>query len=624
MKSYRIIITILSKLNLFRFSLLFLLSLLLSNTYAQQVQPVVEIIDGNKYYIHKIEKGNTLYAISKKYMVDIDVIIQENPAIKDGFKIDQVIKIPVKRQNKNLEKANAPAIKADSIFHKVEKGQTLYSLAKTYNLDIAALVEANPGIQNSMKLDQIIFIPVVKVKDVAPIAVQQAKDDLFLRHIVEKGETLFSLSSKYQLSADSIALINNGLPGGLRVGESIIIPKKDLKKIPQPKVDHKKEINGKFVKKKLTTPSGQVDSLKLETYSVALILPFNLDENQVLNENKKEFEKDAIAPSSAIGLSFYQGFLFALDSLTKAGLSVRLFVYDAGKDPSVLKDLTSKPELSEMDLIIGPLYSPGFSVIAEFAQANKINIVSPFSNNVQLLQQNPYVSKPTASQATRLKEAIAFISKNYSKENIILVNSGSEADKELVSVCSNHGKNLLAGKKYKELAYSESKLAGLKENLSATQNNIILVPSVDQAFVTQFITNINYWIKDYQITLVGVDSWLDFDNLDLSYLDKLNTHFPTSFFIDYDALDTKNFIKSYRTKNFVDPDHYALHGFDIACYYLSSLFNSGLNLQKTYTEKKHKGLQTTFNLTKFNATSGFENQGVYILKYDNYKLVKVN
>ncbi len=612
------------KLNLLRFSLLFFAFIIFSDAFAQEKAPVIELIDGNKYYIHKIEKGNTLYAISKKYLVEIDLILEQNPAVKDGLKIDQVIKIPLSRQNKNLVKANSPGIKADNMLHTVEKGQTLYSLSKLYNIDLPSLVEANAGIENGMKLGQVITIPVVKVKDIAPRASLQAKEDVLLRHKVEKGETVYSLASKYQVSADSISIINNGIPGGLKLGDSIIIPKKDLKKIPVPKSELKQDTVSRFIKRKLKNSSGNTDSLKLETYTVGLFLPFYLDENQLLNASNKEFEKEKISDNSAIGTSFYEGFLFALDSLVNEGLSIRLFVYDAGKDPAAIKELLLKPEMTEMDLIIGPLYSPGFSVVSDFALSKKINIISPFSNNLGLLNNNPYVSKPTSSQNTRMQEMLYYVSKNFSKENLILLNSNSESDKELVSVCTSAGKGLFNGKALKEISYQEAKLAGLKSGLSATQNNIIIVPSVDQAFVTQLITNINYWIHDYNITLVGLDNWMDFDNLDMSYLDKLNTHFPTSFHVDYESTDMKNFMKRYRSKYFIDPNHFAMQGFDIGYFYLSALLNNGLNLEKSYSEIKFKGLQTTFNLSRLNSNSGFENHGISIMKYDDFKLVKVN
>lgn len=45
------------------------------------------VIDGTRYYIHTVEKGHTLYAISKKYSVDIEYIVKENPFAQNGVKV---------------------------------------------------------------------------------------------------------------------------------------------------------------------------------------------------------------------------------------------------------------------------------------------------------------------------------------------------------------------------------------------------------------------------------------------------------------------------------------------------------------------------------------------------------
>ena len=68
---------------------------------AQQFnQKQVQLIDGKTYYLHRIEKGNTLYSLSKMYSVKIKDLTRENPELKEGLKktmIGQVIRIPVKK-----------------------------------------------------------------------------------------------------------------------------------------------------------------------------------------------------------------------------------------------------------------------------------------------------------------------------------------------------------------------------------------------------------------------------------------------------------------------------------------------------------------------------------------------
>ncbi len=49
-----------------------------------------EVIDGKKYYIHTVEKGQTLYAIAKIYEVDKNDIILENPEAINGLALKYV------------------------------------------------------------------------------------------------------------------------------------------------------------------------------------------------------------------------------------------------------------------------------------------------------------------------------------------------------------------------------------------------------------------------------------------------------------------------------------------------------------------------------------------------------
>jgi len=69
-----------------------------SQTYQEQLKAirssVVEQKDGKSYYIHTVKKGQTLYMISKAYGVEVNDIITENPAVKEGLKADQTLWVP--------------------------------------------------------------------------------------------------------------------------------------------------------------------------------------------------------------------------------------------------------------------------------------------------------------------------------------------------------------------------------------------------------------------------------------------------------------------------------------------------------------------------------------------------
>jgi len=54
-----------------------LLFFVVASTYGQELHQVHKI-DGVKYYLHLVEKGNTLYGISKQYNVSVERIEKAN------------------------------------------------------------------------------------------------------------------------------------------------------------------------------------------------------------------------------------------------------------------------------------------------------------------------------------------------------------------------------------------------------------------------------------------------------------------------------------------------------------------------------------------------------------------
>jgi ABC-type branched-subunit amino acid transport system substrate-binding protein/LysM repeat protein len=64
----------------------------------------IETVNGKEFYIHTVKKGQSLYMIGKAYEVDINEIIQENPAVREGIKSGQKIRIPAKRTTESVKK----------------------------------------------------------------------------------------------------------------------------------------------------------------------------------------------------------------------------------------------------------------------------------------------------------------------------------------------------------------------------------------------------------------------------------------------------------------------------------------------------------------------------------------
>ena len=121
-----------------------LLTLLLICAVSSISAQEIVVIDGAKYAIHDVVRGETLYSLARRYGVTVDEIKGVNAALAEGLKAGQRIKIPVKVEE------SAP---------QVMKGETLYSLAKMNGLSVEELQAANPHIRKGLKAGQLIDIP---------------------------------------------------------------------------------------------------------------------------------------------------------------------------------------------------------------------------------------------------------------------------------------------------------------------------------------------------------------------------------------------------------------------------------------------------------------------------------
>ncbi len=93
------------------------------------------------FLMHKTKSDESLATISKRFSVAPNVIMEENMMADNGvLPVNRIVKIPI----------NQPFIRNAS-FHKAQSGETLFSVAKRYNLTIDQLRAKNPFIQSKVK-----------------------------------------------------------------------------------------------------------------------------------------------------------------------------------------------------------------------------------------------------------------------------------------------------------------------------------------------------------------------------------------------------------------------------------------------------------------------------------------
>ncbi len=165
---------------------------------------------------HTIVKGESVYAISKKYGVTIDAIFELNPSSTDIIYPGDILRIPDTDSTAALQN-NTSSDNSDFIDYQVKRGETKFGLSKRFGVSIAMLEEQNPHIINMLQTGHIIKID--KTLKSKPRASNTNE------HIVVKGETLWGISKQYAVNLDALIAANSDeLSEFLQIGQALILP----------------------------------------------------------------------------------------------------------------------------------------------------------------------------------------------------------------------------------------------------------------------------------------------------------------------------------------------------------------------------------------------------------------
>lgn len=187
---------------------------------------------------HTIGSGDTLSSIARKYGTTWQELAELNQIDNPGrIRLGQIIKLPggettAPTQTEVAPPAPAPVpatpvaqpdTPAKPATVVVKRGDTLSAIARRNGTTVAAMLAANPGVvANQLRIGQKLVIG--DAGDVAPAGVP-AKPLATRTHVVEEGETLFSIARKYSTTPEAIIALNE-LPDAnhIRLGQSLKVP----------------------------------------------------------------------------------------------------------------------------------------------------------------------------------------------------------------------------------------------------------------------------------------------------------------------------------------------------------------------------------------------------------------
>ena len=191
--------------------------------------------------LYPVAKGDTLWALSRRFGVDLDTLLSVNGEVDPSrMHVGQLVTIP----------GGGPTASAEALVFPVGAGDTLWSIARRFDISVDALAAANPGVDPlRLREGQTLRVPsslaavaasgapkdeTRKAPAAAPTAARPAEapaaapaalDAAARMHTVSEGDTLWDLSRRYGVSVAAILAENAGLdPVRLHVGQPVRVP----------------------------------------------------------------------------------------------------------------------------------------------------------------------------------------------------------------------------------------------------------------------------------------------------------------------------------------------------------------------------------------------------------------
>ena len=593
------------------------------------------------YFFHTVTKGQGLYSISRMYGVTEADIIRLNPGSDIVIKAGEQLRIPqIKKVHAEDETTQT---KAEGVrFHTIKTGETLYRLTVIYGLTAREICNANPGLSaENFKVGQVIVIPEKKetteeaamprVTEPNPIQTQptlatpkeEEQSKCRTEHLVKRKENIYRISRMYGITELELVNANPELrERKMRVGEVLCIPHSASSLKEQQAVAPKQE----EVAPVITIPTDEALFAELKMVpedikqiKTAVILPLML-EDSISSEQMKMVE-------------FYEGVLLALDSLKMQGVSVDLHLYDSGNKWTSIKPILEKPEMKEMNLIIGPVHETHIAEAAAFAEANGIRLVVPFARQVDAVFTNPYVYQVNTPQSYFYSEVYDHFFMQFPAPNIIFFEAPDEKDDELIGGFKRE-------LSYRDIPYTvlladtATNKDTILTNLDTERHNILMMTSEKSGVLNNMIPIFQLVVRDtaatkFDISLFGYPQYQVYTVNHLESFYEIDTYFYSSFYTNNLLPEAKAFHQKYRrtySKEIVNRfPKYAILGFDISYYFLKALHLYGTDIENRLSEMEYTPLQTGFKFERVNNWGGFINRKVFFVHFSrDYNLQTID
>ncbi len=595
------------------FLMVAMLLMVVGSVCAQSVKSqTIVFISGQKFYVHNVAEGETLYSLSKLYGVSQNDILDNNSSVKEkGLQLAENIKVPFKEGRPQRVTLDRKSRKNFDV-HTVESGETLYAISREHEISVATIIEDNPSIDPSnLAVNQQILIRKKergKTSEAETITeLTEYKENLnrvapegYEYHLVEPQETLYSLLLNTQMSRKEFFEVNNSMASDELKACDIVLVRIQKEELTLSEDDEDKEdYNIKF---KALRGS--------DTLYVSLLLPLTSSSG-------------AVAP---IFEEFYKGFLLGVEELKESGRNVSVSLFDTKRSLNEVSQIVEEDNFRRSKLIVGPVYEELLAEVVAYAQKRSIPVVSPLAT----LQRNSsgvlFQMAPIADH--RYDKIGDLIADSVAVTLIYTENTDLQYEAEV--------KAMLGDKPYKthKYEYVHPSIIAKKSIVGKTSpgdlspfihgsspatffimsDNETDVDRVLSAFASAQIGLQSRSLRVCDFAIVNNSKWNRYSNIDRAMFFRNNVTAFTSYHAKRDGDVIKSFDSRYAKAFGALPSLYSYRGYDVA-----KIFGRGLysDIEYGMEGRTFTPLQTTYRFQKMMGNENRANQNWIRVNYKN-------
>jgi LysM repeat protein len=194
----------------------------LTNDFLSIGQQLHIPVNDSNYDYYVVVSGDNLYSIASKFNTSVDTLMSINNLTSNKLSIGETLKIP---RIDNYSYSNNTS-ESNYLYYVVKSGDSLYSISNKYGISIDDIKKINNLTSNNLSVGDVLKIIDNYNNNISMGDACYGEGYVevkYITYVVRNGDNLYKIAKKYNVSVDSIKLLNNLTSNNLVIGQILKI-----------------------------------------------------------------------------------------------------------------------------------------------------------------------------------------------------------------------------------------------------------------------------------------------------------------------------------------------------------------------------------------------------------------